>query len=88
MTIILIGWYWTNNKAVRNCQNIFWIFNIDEFVLDPSPDQFVLACITDTTLYTALKMANYADIDFEEINDVTGLANDEIKCLKVGRKMG
>ena len=25
----------------------------------------------------------YADIDFEEINDQTGLANDEIKCLKV-----
>ena len=25
----------------------------------------------------------YADIDFEEVNDVTGLANDEIKCLKV-----
>ena len=26
----------------------------------------------------------YADIDFEEINDATGLAIDEIKCLKVG----
>merc|ERR1712073_159968 len=25
----------------------------------------------------------YADIDFEEINDQTNLANDEIKCLKV-----
>merc|ERR1712227_517621 len=25
----------------------------------------------------------YADIDFEEINDATNLANDEIKCLKV-----
>ena len=25
----------------------------------------------------------YGDIDFEDINDVTGLANDEIKCLKV-----
>merc|ERR1712179_305040 len=25
----------------------------------------------------------YADIDFEEINDATGLAVDEIKCLKV-----
>merc|ERR1712098_998516 len=25
----------------------------------------------------------YADIDFEEINDATGLATDEIKCLKV-----
>merc|ERR1711935_1306645 len=25
----------------------------------------------------------YADIDFEEINDATGLAGDEIKCLKV-----
>merc|ERR1711899_527660 len=33
-----------------------------------------------------LKMAKpdpYADIDFEEINDATGLAVDEIKCLKV-----
>ena len=28
----------------------------------------------------------YADIDFEDINDVTGLANDEIKCLKVSKK--
>merc|ERR1711937_572738 len=26
----------------------------------------------------------YADIDFEEINEQTNLANDEIKCLKVG----
>ena len=26
----------------------------------------------------------YADIDFEEITDATGLAIDEIKCLKVG----
>ena len=25
----------------------------------------------------------YADIDFEEINEQTGLALDEIKCLKV-----
>merc|ERR1712110_836301 len=25
----------------------------------------------------------YSDIDFEEINELTGLANDEIKCLKV-----
>ena len=25
----------------------------------------------------------YADIDFEEINDATNLAPDEIKCLKV-----
>ena len=30
------------------------------------------------------KPDQYADIDFEEINDQTGLANDEIKCLKVG----
>ena len=28
-------------------------------------------------------MTNYADIDFEEINELTNLANDEIKCLKV-----
>merc|ERR1712226_1507671 len=33
-----------------------------------------------------IKMAKadpYADIDFEEINDATNLAHDEIKCLKV-----
>ena len=34
------------------------------------------------------KMANqgpdpYADIDFDEVNEQTGLAVDEIKCLKV-----
>merc|ERR1712059_244194 len=28
-------------------------------------------------------MTNYADIDFDEINDATNLAVDEIKCLKV-----
>ena len=28
----------------------------------------------------------YADIDFEEINDITGLANDDIKCLKVSNQ--
>ena len=28
----------------------------------------------------------YADIDFEEINDVTNLAVDEIKCLKVSNQ--
>eukprot|EP00091_Calanus_sinicus_P000506 TRINITY_DN1042_c0_g1_i1.p1 TRINITY_DN1042_c0_g1~~TRINITY_DN1042_c0_g1_i1.p1 ORF type:complete len:123 (-),score=2.99 TRINITY_DN1042_c0_g1_i1:246-614(-) len=28
-------------------------------------------------------MTNYADIDFEEINELTNLATDEIKCLKV-----
>ena len=35
---------------------------------------------------TEIKMAKpdpYADIDFEEINDATNLAPDEIKCLKV-----
>merc|ERR1711942_546789 len=35
---------------------------------------------------SALSMAKpdpYADIDFEEINDATNLAVDEIKCLKV-----
>ena len=28
----------------------------------------------------------YADIDFDEINEATNLAADEIKCLKVGNK--
>ena len=28
-------------------------------------------------------MGDFADIDFDEINDQTGLAPDEIKCLKV-----
>ena len=30
----------------------------------------------------AYKVDPYADIDFEEINDQTNLATDEIKCLK------
>jgi len=30
----------------------------------------------------AFKADPYADIDFEEINEATGLENDEIKCLK------
>ena len=30
----------------------------------------------------------YADIDFEEICEATGLAVDEIKCLKVGLLLG
>ena len=28
-------------------------------------------------------MANYDGIDFDDINEATGLAADEIKCLKV-----
>ena len=28
-------------------------------------------------------MGDFGDIDFDEINDQTGLAPDEIKCLKV-----
>merc|ERR1712215_538567 len=32
---------------------------------------------------TMAKPDPYADIDFEEINEQTNLANDEIKCLKV-----
>merc|ERR1712059_73002 len=35
----------------------------------------------DTHTYSAMSDP-YADIDFEEINDQTNLANDEIKCLK------
>merc|ERR1712168_1682988 len=41
---------------------------------------------THKTKKRYLRMAKtdqYADIDFEEIKDQTGLANDEIKCLKV-----
>ena len=30
----------------------------------------------------------YADIDFDEICEATGLAVDEIKCLKVNTFMG
>lgn len=30
----------------------------------------------------AFKADPYADIDFEDINEATGLENDEIKCLK------
>merc|ERR1739838_738424 len=34
-------------------------------------------------LKSIISMGDYGDIDFEEINDQTGLAPDEIKCLKV-----
>merc|ERR1712092_4646 len=36
-----------------------------------------------SSLIMAGKADPYADIDFEEINEQTNLANDEIKCLKV-----
>jgi hypothetical protein len=36
----------------------------------------------------AAKPDPYANIDFEEICEATGLAIDEIKCLKVGRRVG
>merc|ERR1711953_902741 len=35
------------------------------------------------THITMAKTDAYADIDFEEMGEATGLANDEIKCLKV-----
>merc|ERR1712080_345691 len=40
---------------------------------ETSPHPTIMACKADP----------YADIDFEEINEQTNLANDEIKCLKV-----
>ena len=36
-----------------------------------------------TTQFKMAKPDPYVDIDFEEINEATGLAPDEIKCLKV-----
>merc|ERR1711963_65794 len=47
---------------------------------------FTPTTTTTTRQQQQLKMAKpdpYADIDFEEINDATNLAHDEIKCLKV-----
>merc|ERR1712212_1192606 len=38
---------------------------------------------TQTQNQTADMAGTYDDIDFEEINEATGLANDEIKCLKI-----
>ena len=32
---------------------------------------------------TSAKVDAFADIDFEEIHEAAGLANDEIKCLKM-----
>merc|ERR1711892_377240 len=45
----------------------------------------VSVCIYQKQYSTSIIMGNdpYADIDFEEINDLTNLATDEIKCLKV-----
>merc|ERR1739838_215941 len=39
--------------------------------------------LKDQKSFIMAKPDPYADIDFEEINDQTNLANDEIKCLKV-----
>merc|ERR1712127_86244 len=41
-----------------------------------------LITVAHTITMSAMPDA-YADIDFEEINEQCGLANDEIKCLKV-----
>merc|ERR1712002_490511 len=43
---------------------------------------------TDTSALSMAKPDPYADIDFEEINDATNLAVDEIKCLKVCFDLG
>merc|ERR1712037_567847 len=41
-------------------------------------------CFFFNTLASKIKMPDpYEDIDFEEISEATGLAVDEIKCLKV-----
>ena len=40
--------------------------------------------LSNNTRIIMAKPDPYADIDFEEITDATGLAIDEIKCLKVG----
>merc|ERR1712165_542177 len=49
--------------------------------------QYLLAAqLLNTETHKEFIMAKpdpYADIDFEEINEATGLANDEVKCLKV-----
>merc|ERR1712061_924765 len=44
---------------------------LEELTQTPGPDVM------------AFKADPYADIEFEEINEATGLANDEIKCLKI-----
>ena len=49
----------------------------------PPPPAVVLSSPKQYQIIMA-KPDPYADIDFEEINDATGLAIDEIKCLKVG----
>merc|ERR1712002_976623 len=38
---------------------------------------------TNTHAEMAYKADPYADIDFDDVTEATGLANDEIKCLKV-----
>merc|ERR1712110_46909 len=43
---------------------------LEELTQTPGPDVM------------AFKADPYADIDFEDINEATGLENDEIKCLK------
>ena len=48
----------------------------------PPPPAVVLSSPKQYQIIMA-KPDPYADIDFEEINDATNLAPDEIKCLKV-----
>merc|ERR1712121_120722 len=42
-----------------------------------------MGLLTQTQTQTAEMAGTYDDIDFEEMNEATGLANDEIKCLKI-----
>ena len=45
-------------------------------------EQLIIASVCPV-ITMAGKADAYSDIDFEEINEATGLAPDEIKCLKV-----
>merc|ERR1712212_279526 len=57
---------------------------VDPPSLPSSPLQLSPDCQTLANSSTKIKMPDpYEGIDFEEISDATGLAVDEIKCLKV-----
>jgi hypothetical protein len=50
-------------------------------------DSTHLISLSRISQFNMAKPDPYADIDFDEINEATGLAPDEIKCLKVSKEL-
>ena len=70
-----------------NCKKISTMILSIIVIINCIVSNYFLIIITFFRYLRMAKTDQYADIDFEEINDQTGLANDEIKCLKVNKKI-